>query len=370
MSKKALYLAGGGARGAYQAGALMAIKEILAVKKLPFDIISGVSVGCLNAGILVEHARDFSTGIKKLEELWSNIYSQQIFHASNYELSKSVLRNLSHILTKQNQAGYLLDTLPLHDFIGKNINFDKLNNSIKEKDIEAMEVISHCFENTQTLSFYQHSSASFQGWHYPRHSSQSVNMNIEHLLASSALPLFFPPVKIEGLHYGDGSMGLAAPLRGALRFQADKVIVVGTRKLMTSNGHGKADGSDIGLAQILGSMLSGLFLDNLDRDIEMVNRMNEIAKLVSLWKKRRCPWRPITTLYLRPSINIAAIAVAHYNSMPALLRFLLNVLGAKNHSGDLLSFLLFEKSFSLELIKLGFADTMASREAIIDFFSD
>ena len=116
-------------------------------------------------------------------------------------------------------------------------------------------------------------------------------------------------------------------------------------------------------------MLNGLFLDNLDRDIEMVNRMNDIAELLSMWKKRRSPWRPIETLHLRPSVNVAEMAQAQYQTMPGLLRVLLNVLGAQSHSGDLLRFLLFEKEFTSELIDLGYKDTMKAAPAVMKFFA-
>ena len=183
------------------------------------------------------------------------------------------------------------------------------------------------------------------------------------------MPLFFPTVNINGLHYGDGGMGLVAPLRGAVRFNVEKILILGTRQIPLFPDTEKLRNSDIGFAHILGNMLNGLFLDNLDRDIEMVNRMNDIAQLLSMWKKRRSPWRPIETLHLRPSANISEMAQSQYQTMPALLRFLLNILGAQSHSGDLLSFLLFEKEFTLELIELGYKDTLASSEVIQAFFS-
>jgi NTE family protein len=368
MTKKALYLAGGGARGAYQAGILKAISTILGVKKIPFDLISGVSVGSINAAVLAEHALDFQNGTEKLEQLWSEISSQQIFNASNYELSKSVLRNMSNIFVKQSQSGHLLDTSPLHEFITKNINFETIAANIKNKHLETMEVISNCYETHQTISFYQHYTPDFEDWNYPRHGSQRANLQMEHILASSALPLFFPPAKIDGFHFGDGSMGLAAPLRGAIRFEVDKILILGTRQLPTFADPEKFRNGEIGFASILGGMLNGLFLDNLDRDIEMVNRMNEIARLLSMWKKRHSPWRPIQTLHLRPSKDIGLMAQSQYTNMPALLRFLLNILGAKSHSGDLLSFLLFEKEFTLELINLGYEDTLAAKESVLNFF--
>src|SRR3990167_3477037 len=369
MTKIALYLAGGGARGSYQAGALKAIHDLLNVKKIPFDTISGVSVGSVNAAVLAQFADDFSAGVSKLEQLWADIHCDNIFSSSNYELSKSVLRNLSHTVIKQRQSGYLLSTVPLQQFINDNINFEAIEAQIAAGHVKTLEIISHCYETQQTISFYQHYQDAFENWHYPRHISQRAPLKMEHILASSALPLFFPTVRIDDLHYGDGSMGLVFPLRGAIRFQVEKILILGTRQQFVPEDPEQLRNGEIGFAQILGSMLNGLFLDNLDRDIEMVNRMNEIAKMISMWNKRYSPWRPIETLHLRPSINIGLLAQDQYDTMPALLRFLLNVLGAKNHSGDLLSFLLFEQGFTEMLFKLGYDDTLREEASIKEFFA-
>jgi len=368
MSKIALYLAGGGARGAYQAGALKAIWKMLPTKTLPFSVITGVSVGSINAAILAQHADDFETGVTKLEDLWRNIQCQHIFNASNFELGKSVAKSLVYFIIKHRHSGFLLDTEPLQGFIKKHVKFDKITQHINNKILDTMEVISNCYETQQTISFYQHHS-HFIDWHATRHKSQRAELTMSHILASGALPLFFPTVKLNGLHFGDGSMGLVSPLRGALRFNVDKILILGTRQTNLKHSHEKiVHSSDIGFAHILGSILGGLFLDNLDRDIELVNRMNEIANLVSLWNKRRSPWRPIDTLYLRPSHDVAQIAQANYQSMPTLLRYLLNLLGAEKHSGDLLSFLLFEKPFTHSLFDLGYKDTMDRRETLTSFF--
>ena len=368
MAKIALYLAGGGARGAYQVGVLKAISHILQVKTLPFSVISGVSVGSINAAILAQHADDFLMAIDTLETLWRGIHCQHIFNSSNYELGKSVVRNLGHIIVKQRQTGRLLDTEPLHQFINTNIKFDKIKTNIDSGLLECMEVISHCYETQQTISFCQHHDASFEDWTYPRHVSQRAEINMEHILASSALPLFFPTVTIDGLHYGDGSMGLISPLRGAIRLDVEKILILGTRQPHSMTEPEKLRNRDIGFAHILGNMLNRLFLDNLDRDIETVNRMNDIAGLLSIWKKRRSPWRPIETMHLRPSADVAKIAQSNYDAMPTLLRLLLNALGAQSHSGDLLSFLLFENEFTSELIELGYIDTLANSEAVTAFF--
>lgn len=367
MVKIALYLAGGGARGAYQAGVLKAISHILQVKSLPFSIVSGVSVGSINAAILAQHAEDFAMGVEKLESLWSEIHCEQIFKANNYDFGKSLLRNLSHLFVKDSKPGNLLDTQPLHKFINDHVNFERIKANIECKQLEAMEVISHCYETQQTVSFYQHCDG-FEDWYYPRHISERTEIGMEHILASGALPLFFPTVKISGSHYGDGSMGLVSPLRGALRFNVNKILVLGTRQLPEFEEPQHLRSADIGLAHVLGNMLNGLFLDNLDRDIEMVNRMNDITQLLSIWKKRSCPWRPVETLHLRPSIDVAKVAQGEYHNMPTLLRMMLNMLGAQSHSGDLLSFLLFEKEFTQYLLELGYNDTLMSAEVVTEFF--
>ncbi|PJD92406.1 MAG: patatin [Legionella sp.] len=368
MAKIALYLAGGGARGAYQAGVLKAISQILKTKTLPFTMISGVSVGSINAAILSEYAHDFAQGVEKLETLWQTIHCDDIFHAKNYDLSKSILRNLSYFFMKGPRPTHLLETTPLHDFLTRNIDFEKIKNNIHQQHhLDTLEIITHCYETQQTISFYQH-QGSFEDWHYPRHISQPTDLNLGHILASSALPLFFPPIKINDMHYGDGSMGLISPLRGALRFQVDKVLILGTRQIHAIEDAEKLKAKDIGFAHVLGSMLNGLFLDNLDRDVELVNRMNDISHLLSAWKKRNALWRPIETLHLRPSTDIAKIAQADYHAMPKLLRLLLNILGAQSHSGDLLSFLLFESTFTQDLITLGYNDTIKSADKVVHFF--
>lgn len=369
MTKRALYLAGGGARGAYQAGVLKAIGQILQVKALPFDLVTGVSVGSINAAVLAENADDFPAALDKLEYIWGQIHCQQIYKSSNYELIKSVVLNLSTLFIKQRRMGHLLDTSPLRKFLDESIDFSRIDKNIQEGHLKTFEVISNCYETHQTISFYNRSDPVFEEWNYPRHRSQRTFIKAGHILASSALPLFFPPVRLDGFHFGDGSIGLVAPLRGAIRFEVDKILILGTRELPEFVDPETIRNDTISFANILGNMMNGLFLDNLDRDIEMVNRMNEIAMLLSMWKKRHSPWRPISTLHLRPSIDMASLAQAHFSSMPGMLRYLLNILGAKSHSGDLLSFLLFEKEFTRELINLGFQDTLNSADKVTKFFS-
>jgi len=187
------------------------------------------------------------------------------------------------------------------------------------------------------------------------------------VLAACAIPLFFPAIKIDGLFYGDGSLRLISPLRACIKFNANKIFVCGARQLIDDTIE-RSNIESIGFSHILGNMMNSLFMDNLDRDIELVEHMNAIAELLSRWKMRRSPWRPIEVCYMHPHFDVAAVADAHYNDMPYLLRFLLNTMGAKNQSGDLLSFLLFEGDFCGELIDLAYQETMDNSQQVVDFF--
>lgn len=370
MAKKALYLAGGGARGAYQVGILKAISYILQTKTLPFDMVSGVSVGSLNAAILADYADDFPMGIERLESLWGEIHCKQVFNTSNFSLVKSAFRNVSSFFIEQQNSCHLLDTRPLYQFIKDNIDFSHIALNIAQGHLETLEIITNCYETRETISFYDHQHDTNNDWKYPHHSSRKTNIRSEHILASGSLPLFFPAVNVDKLHYSDGSIGLITPLRGAIRFKMDKILILGTRHVVPINLKPKRlKSNDIGFAYVLGNMLEGLFLDNLDHDIYMVNRMNEIALLLSIWKKRYTPWRPIKTKYLRPSQDLAIIAQDMYKSMPAFLRFLLRIFGNNSNSGELVSFLLFENKFTRELIQLGYKDTMANASEIEEFFT-
>lgn len=367
MTGRALYLAGGGARGAYQAGVMKAIAEITQAKTIPFDIISSVSVGSINAAMLAQYADDFAGGVETLEAMWRSLHCRDVFEASNWALIKSVLKNIFFFLPGTKRPSYLLNTHPLKKLVSDNIDFERIDNNIENGTLKALEMTSNCYDLFKSYSFFQHNDLSFSNWYTANHIGRRTKFTSQHVLAASAIPLFFPAVKIDTFYFGDGSLRLMAPLRACLKFDANKILVIGSRQIiddMLAESHIET----IGFSHILGNMFNSLFLDNLDRDIELVNHMNSIAELLSRWKMRRSPWRPIDICYMRPHFDVATIADNHYDSIPRLLRVLLNIMGAQSQSGDLLSFLLFESDFTGELIDLAYQETMARRHLIVDFF--
>lgn len=368
MAKIALYLAGGGARGAYQAGVLKGLYSILRTREIPFDLITGVSVGSVNASIIAQHADNFQLAVEQLEELWCSIHCSKIFNADNYNITKSVLRNFGIMFLEHHQSGYLLDTTPLHEFLKKQIHFRKISHNIEAQKLKMFEIICMCYDTQQNYSFCQQNDPDFSHWQHYKHMSNTTDIKLEHILASGALPLFFSPITIDGRFYGDGSMGLISPLRGAVHTKADKILIISNRHPM--NAQNKAPLHQIGYGQILGTMLSSLFQDNLDRDIEIVNHLNDISDMISMWNKRYSPWQDVKTMHLRPTHDLAKIAIQAKHHLPTGLKTVLSIFGSGQQSAELTSFLLFESSFTTEIFNLGYDNTLEISESILEFFEN
>jgi NTE family protein len=368
--KKALFLAGGGARGAYQAGALKGISDILQTKHLPVQIISSVSVGSINASFLAMHADNFSTGTSKLVELWSSLHCENIYKISNTSLIQSVWRNFFNMLFHRRIKGgqYLLDTSPLKNLLDTQINFAQANRNIEHGLLQTFEVAAVCYDKAETVSFYRSSQPQAE-WHFNRQISHATDIQCEHILASSAVPLFFPAIEIDSLHYGDGGLRNTAPLRAALKFDADSILIIGTRRMPTLGLIQTAQSGNITFAKILSNMLDAAFLDNIDYNMDAINNINRNLEKLPPDCQRELPWKKIDLLYLHPNADLGKLADKKRMSMPFLLRYLMNAFGTKGQSSDLLSFLLFEGDYCKEVIELGYDDVMRQRPQIELFFS-
>lgn len=363
---KALYLSGGGARSAYQVGVLKGIQEIMQFSgKAPFDILSCVSAGAINGSMLAMHADNFPKAVQQLEHLWRNLRCSDIFKDSNFSILRSLLRNVFGILFAHTSKGHLFDTEPLAKLLKRELNFDRINQMVVEGYLKAFEVAANCYDLSETVSFL-HSQNQFISWRRVRHISYQTDIQPEHILASSAIPLFFPAVNIGVLHYGDGTMRLSAPLRGAIKLGAEKIFIISNRapgrshELISSRVSKR-----VTFGTILGSMMNALFLDNLDRDLEMLQNLNyrlDAGKVVS------SHWRYIHTTHISPSVDLGHYAQDYEQNVTVLLRFLMRFLGSPEQSGDFLSFLLFDAEFASKLIDIGYQDALSRSESIMEFF--
>lgn len=367
--RKGLFLTGGGARGAYQAGALKAISEIALSEKLPFDVVSAMSAGSINAAFIVARAEHFRQGAQALVDIWTNLTSDQVFKTSTFALISSALKTLfevvTHITPKNGQ--YLLDSSPLLDLINNNIDFDKLNRNIHAGMLHSFDVASICYNSGEIVSFYNSKNTKNNQSKF-RYRPTLTRIEGQHIYASSAIPLFFKPVAINEQYFGDGSLRNFHPFRSAIALESSSLLVIDVKKESSSASvHLPIKAEGVSFGRIIDLFFNSAFLDNVDRDLELLNTIN--GNIQSLPEKDRfkMQFREIDLFCIRPSQDLGALAAEYVKALPSFLRYLLSAFGSKDQSSDIISYLLFEGAFCSELVKMGYQDAMAQQAKIYTF---
>ncbi|NCF24738.1 MAG: patatin-like phospholipase family protein [Gammaproteobacteria bacterium] len=357
-------------------GVLKAIAELVPRGTVnPFGIISGTSAGAINSVVLAAKARRFRVAVAELERVWGNFRCQHVYRTDNLAMVKSSLQWLGAFVTGGTLVRMprsLLDNSPLRALLGNNVRFPRIEQAIEKGWLDAVSVTAAGYDSAKSTSFFEAADGHAE-WSRTRRAGVRSRLNLDHLMASIAVPMIFPPVRIGSEYFGDGAMRQATPLSPAVRLGADRILVIGVRNEITDqSGEPDTTASYPSFAEIAGYTLDTLFMDGLYSDLERLNSVNQLIDTVPA--DHRGPklslMRPIDTMVIVPSEDLRLLAHKHREALPLALRTLLwGISGRGRGEGRLLSYLMFERAYTRELIELGYRDAMRVRDQLQKFIS-
>lgn len=373
-----LVLTGGGARAAYQVGVLRALREQLGAG-FGFDVLAGASAGAINSTALASYADDFGEGVHQLEATWSRLTPDRVYRTdfgSLMSIGATWLRQLSAGgLLGPPGANALLDTTPLRTLLRSCLPLERIPEQVASGHVCGVAVTATSYHTGTAITFFD-AIPTANTWTRSTRLGVREALTIDHVLASTAIPMFFPPIPIAGQWYGDGCVRMTAPLSPAIHLGAERIVAIGIRYARTAAEtdvlNRAAPHPKPTVSEISGVLLNAMFLDSLDTDVERMHRINATLSLLSAeqYARMQHPLRPIPLLVLRPSRDLGRLAVEQYRHFPRTLRYLLRGIGATGETGwDLVSYLAFEPTYIARLMELGYDDTRSRRAEIDAFFA-
>ena len=375
-----LVMTGGGARGAYQAGVLKRIGELKRVQTdgNPFPIIGGASAGAINGTALATGCDDFAMATRVLADVWANLRPSDIFRCdvlSQAHNSLTWILDLSFgAVLGGGNAKSLLDASPLRTFLDKHLRCDRIQENIKRGDLYALALSATNYSSGKSYLFIQ-GAKGHPMWNRVRLVTVATKITVEHVCASSAIPLVFQPVKLKtargSAFFGDGCVRLQQPLSPVVRLGAEKVFAIGVRCGDKESQEQTMDESNPSLAQVMGVLFNVMFLDHLATDVEHLERLNQMLNDGHIQQAgvEECQRiRPLKTFIITPSVNLSELAEQHRKDMPNLIHYFVSSLGRDAAScADLMSYLLFTPKYTRDLIEIGYLDTSERIDEIEDF---
>jgi len=368
-----IVMGGGGARAAYQVGMLRCLAKRFPELRIPY--ITGVSAGAINAALLAAHHGTFLQAVDELTHLWGNLRVVDVFRVDSWSLAKNILGWGRQLLSGgAGGVGYvrgLVDTQPLREYLTEVLHavdgeITGIRYNLDRGRIRALAISTSSYSTGQSITWVE--GKNIEAWERPYRRSRAATVTVEHVMASAALPLFFPAVQLGGRWYGDGGIRLTTPLSPVIHLGARRVLAVSTRyhrsaaEADTDTVHGYPPP-----AQIVGVLMNSIFLDLLDADALRVERINQLLDHRPPQPGQENLHR-IRLLTLRPSVDLGRLASAHEPDLPRAFRFMTRGLGTQaTESPDFLSLILFAPDYLRTLMDIGERDAEARADEIEAF---
>lgn len=373
----ALMLGGGGARGAYQAGVLRGIARRF--PHLRFPILTGISAGAVNTIHLAAHQGNLESATDDLASLWLKLTPEQVYDVRAIPVLRNMFRWGARLTSggvdvgrKHEPMRGMVETEPLRRFLMNCLKPEAdgtlpgIANNLRKGALHAVALSATSYATGQSVTWVEGEDITL--WQRPQRKSIATRLTIEHVMASSALPMLFPAVRVDGEWFGDGGVRLTAPLSPAIHLGASRILTISSRY---EKSRAEADRpSTSGYpppAQVLGVLYNSIFLDLIDEDILHLTRMNRLIEAME--EEQRMGMRKIEIFVLRPSRDLGRLAGEFEPKLPKLFRYLTRGLGTKDtESPDFISLILFQQDYISRLIEIGEEDADRQAEHLEGFF--
>jgi NTE family protein len=367
----ALVLSGGGARASYQVGVLAAVTE--RVPELEVPILTGVSAGAINATSLASSPSSFSAAVGTLRREWKGLTADNVYRVRPVSVVRSSIRwLLQFLLGKRSGPGVvrgLMDMSPLRRVLSQTMVMDGIARNIAAGRLDAVALSATSYTTGRTVTFVQ-GSDNVPTWQRAQRAAVRTELRLDHVLASAAIPIVFAAVKLEDGFYGDGSVRQTAPLAPAIHLGARKLIAVSMRMPREPAAPSVPIGDYPAAAEVVSLLFNAVFLDSIDADAERMDRINQLVAALPPSQASPAGLRKVDLLLLRPSRDLGLLAHGYETKLPSLVRLAVQGMGGRRARGsDMISYLMFEPSYTETLMDLGYSDASAQWPRIEEFLA-